>query len=363
MTGFDTTRRGYDRAQVDGALGAIAAELAELRTALQAERARADELAAKLDSSYAERHLLDPSGEAGQAEAGARVTQIFRLAEEEAREARERVVAGADAHREQATADAAAARDEAETYAREHRAEAVAEAAALREAARAEAVRVREEADAYAATHRADSDVAFERNRARAVLAMADFDTTMMARRDAAELAFTTRKQEAEADLIRSEQRRSELESEAEGLLEEARAQAGDIVAAAGAEADRVVAEARHTAERARKVSEQELTALAASRDAINAQLADLRRTLDAMQTASPVNAVLATDPRDGIETSPPTYEDDPASGDTDLDAAGASGTEPTEQIMLGGALDAMLGEPVDLTAPGEPRGVTRERR
>jgi hypothetical protein len=200
----------------------------------------------------------------------------------------------------------------------------------------------------------------------------------MTARRDAAELAFSTRQQEAETALAAVEARRAELDGEAASILGEARAKATEIEAAAGAEADRIVAEARHTADRVRAASEQEVAALAASRDAINAQLVDLRRTLNAFGGAPPVDAVLATEPRAVYETAIAEHGTSDADQTiaVDVDVAAASDAVDVEEpagdtdvvdappvAAPSGALDAMLGEPVESRPHRELRGAARFHR
>jgi cell division septum initiation protein DivIVA len=131
---FDVTLRGYDRRQVDDRLAHLGAALAAADEALTQAQRRNSELNGQL------RLALDRLRQAGDAGArsnsfGFRVEKILRLAEEEARMAREKGAATAAVLVERARAEAQAIRDQARRW----RADAIREAEQIRKRAHADA--------------------------------------------------------------------------------------------------------------------------------------------------------------------------------------------------------------------------------
>ena len=104
---FDIAIRGYDKRQVDGRLAYLTAELRGAEAALR----RADQTEAEL------RQLRQQVSTQTESSFGFRVDKILRLAEEEAKEAREQAKAEADLHRrtvEREMAERTAAMEEQE---------------------------------------------------------------------------------------------------------------------------------------------------------------------------------------------------------------------------------------------------------
>ena len=94
--GFDTVRRGYERAQVDERISKLIADRDSALARITALEKRIEEL--HLETQNAQAQVTD--AEPSYAGLGARVEKILRLAEEEAKDLREEARRAAEQHRE-----------------------------------------------------------------------------------------------------------------------------------------------------------------------------------------------------------------------------------------------------------------------
>ncbi len=300
--GFRTVMRGYDTSQVDRAV-------ADLRRALDAARAesaersvQATKLQATLDdltgrvASYQARvrelederkHTPPPSF----AELGERIGSMLTLAQQEAEEMRDRARAEADTVLTESRDAAGRHTDGAHRQAADLTSKAQADATALVEGARRQADEILDQADREATARREEAEAVYEHQRARAAAAAADFEKTLADRRDKAAADFAAQMQANEQVLARAEERLAAFEAEADRLRQESRDQAESLLRSARDEASALVEQARGNAERVRRESQRELSAATARRDAITAQLHNVRQmlaTLGAGQVADP---------------------------------------------------------------------------
>jgi len=318
---FRTTMRGYDPAEVDRAVaqfrqavdqaraeaGDRAVELTKLRGHLSEVEAqltsRADELAT-LQSEHA--HAAPPSF----SELGERVGQILALAEAEAGDlvAKAKTEAARLTKETQATADQV--RTSAEKYAQEVQSKADAEAVRLVEGARRQSDEILDHADREATARREEAEAVYEHQRARAAAAAADFEKTLAARRDKASSDFAEQMGANEAAIARAEERQVAIEAEAERTRGEAQTEAAAILKAAQDEAASTVSAAKSAAEKIRRESERELLAATSRRDAITAQLTNVRQMLATLGGATIVNPLGDFDDPHDAPVTPPAVEE-----------------------------------------------------
>ena len=299
---FRTVMRGYDTSQVDRAvadlrrtLDAARAESAERGVQVAKLQAMLDDLAGRV-ASYQDRvqdlederkHTPPPSF----AELGERIGSMLALAQQEAEEMRDRARSEADTVLTESRDAAARHADGAHRQAADVTSKAQADATALVEGARRQADEILDQADREATARREEAEAVYEHQRARAAAAAADFEKTLADRRDKAATDFTAQMQANEQVLARAEERLAAFEAEAERLRLESREQAESLLRSARDEASALVEHARGNAERVRRESQRELNAATARRDAITAQLHNVRQmlaTLGAGQVADP---------------------------------------------------------------------------
>lgn len=284
---FRVVMRGYDPADVDRVLGEL--------------KQRADDAESRYQQAVSE-------AEAGPAEAptyehlGDRVGQILTLAEQEARELRERAQAEAEDQRKLADQAAVATRDEADQYAEQTRRDADTDGARILADAKRAADEERDAAERDAAALRQEGEAAYEQQRANAAKAAADFETTLAERRERTAADFREQQAATQAQLDAILQRVEENRVSAQREQEAAEAQARQIVEDAQARAESLLGEARASAERVRVDSERELAAATQRRDSINQQLTNVRQML-ATLTGSATG--FAVDPLPGQEEQP----------------------------------------------------------
>lgn len=159
---FDVVMRGYSRGQVDDFVKRTKRQVEELETRLaraerEAEDARRDRDRASSEAAAANSRL--ESHEPSYEELGERLTQILRLAQEEAEEKRSTATVEADETRAEAEAAVQRIHQEVE----EKRSNAEAEAEQIRAQAHEEAERTRREADESAEQVRTAADEKAER--------------------------------------------------------------------------------------------------------------------------------------------------------------------------------------------------------
>ncbi len=342
---FRSVLRGYDPAQVEATLRELgtAAEQARAETTrvtsalaaaeaargelTDAVRERDEQLVAlheRLDD--AERRAATPTF----SDLGERIGEILNLAGEEAESIRSSAAEDADGVRLGAETDASTMRAEADRYAEDVRTKAEIEAARVLEEARSRADQILDEADGQASARREEAEALFEKQRARAAAAAADFETTLAARRDRAAEDFRTQMSQQENSLAAMQERADSLFSDASRTLEEAKAEATTLLESARAESRSLVTSAREQAERVKRDSDRELAALAARRDSITAQLTNVRQMLatlgggtfavgaiDDLDTDGSADVVEAEAAAMGVEGAPDVVAED---GDPVLD-------------------------------------------
>ena len=289
---FRTVLRGYEPAQVDQ-------RLSELTEHLHASQDRAAELAREVEQlgrrlaaqQAAPAPVLAPPAPAAPtfADLGARIAQILTLAEEEAAELLARAEAEALAVRTEAEAAALLVRTEADRYDATVRSDTGTEVQRMTSEALRRADDVLDAAERDATARREEAEALWERQRAQAAQAAADFELTLAARRERAEREFAERTAVAEAQLAAAEEAALRARSQSEREVAEASARARRLLEDAQDEADQLASDARARADRIRAESERELTAASQRRDSINAQLTNVRQMLATLSGGAPV--------------------------------------------------------------------------
>ncbi|HAM44668.1 MAG TPA: hypothetical protein DCM67_06605 [Propionibacteriaceae bacterium] len=121
-----------------------------------------------------------------------------------------------------------------------------------------------------------------------------------------------------EQALSATEQRRMAIQAEADRLLAEAKEEADALKRAARDEAAQRVDDARLAAERVRKESERELMAATARREAVTAQLTNVRQMLAALGAGPLLDALGEDDGAPAAITESVTFEEDAEAAETD---------------------------------------------
>lgn len=294
---FRVVLRGYDPTQVNRRLDELTAALAQ---AVAERDALAQRLADEQEALDREPALPAPAvqGEPTFEHLGERVGQILSLAAEEAAELRRTAEAEVAAERDSVRAEAGRIREEADRYAADTRSAAETEATRIVEDARRAADEHRDEAERQASARIQDAEALYEEQRAKAVQATADFESTLADRRKAAEQEFQRQMQEVERRLAEAHQTLEEARTEAQQVRGEARREASELVRSAEERSRSILDEAEATAARIRAEFDRELAAAVQRRDAINAQLGNVREML-ATLTGSVTPADPAPDERE----------------------------------------------------------------
>jgi cell division septum initiation protein DivIVA len=317
MPDHDTFRvvlRGYEPAQVNERIN----ELTQL--AVQA-RAQRDALAAKLEA--AERALAEARSAPTTAEAapaitepptfehlGARVGQILTLANQEADDLRRRAEADIAALRRQLDEEAEATREKAERFAAETRSAAEAEATRIVADARRTADQRIDKAERDATARIQAAEAMHEEQRTRAVKAAADFESTLAERRKVAEDEFQRQMDEVQDRLDEARQTLEKARADARQTEDDAKAEARRLVDSAEQDAPRSLDDARTATARMRAESERERAAATQRRNAINAQLGNVREML-----ATLTGSVAPADIPDVVDVVEDPADDDATDG------------------------------------------------
>ncbi|MDR1767494.1 MAG: hypothetical protein LBR32_03525 [Propionibacteriaceae bacterium] len=294
---FRTVMRGYDVVEVDKAIDDLYKALAQARSEASNHSAEVERLqttANRLHQDVAEERsrtaaLADelknshPTFE----DLGKRIGQMLSLAEAEAEELVSTAKAEADKLGQDSAAAAAQVRSDTEAYAQDKASRADAEASKTIENARRQADEILDHADREATARREEAEALYEHQRARAAAAAADFERTLAERRDKAAAEFAAQMQANDDALARAEELQASTAAEAERIRVEAQEEAEGIVRDANNEAAKVVEQARMAAERIRRESDREVQAATARRDAITAQLTNVRQMLATMGGAA----------------------------------------------------------------------------
>lgn len=286
---FRTVMRGYEPTEVDRTLGDLRKAVEQARTdaansgvavtKLQSQVAQLEEqLAAEKSRALASEST--PAAEPTFADFGTRVGKILTLANDEAKELRSKAKAEADKLTTDSVAAAEQAKEAADRYAAEVTSKADADAARIVEAARQQADEILDYADREATTRREEAEAVYEHQRARAAAAAADFEKTLAERRDKAAAEFTSAMQAHEATVAAAQERHALADAEADRIRAEHKAQSEALLKAAREEAAAHVDSARQAADKIRRETERELQAATSRRDAITAQLTNVRQML-----------------------------------------------------------------------------------
>jgi hypothetical protein len=284
---FKSVRHGYDPAEVER-------HIAELTKAATDAQRRADDLAEQaavgpvvMDKTGKPMPPVEPTFH----DFGKRIGRILAMAEEEAEEMRTAAVAEVDSRLAEADEAAERTRREADAYAAETRSAADEHATKLVEDARRAADQMADEAERMAIARSGEAEALYEEQRARAAKAAADFEQTLAARRAKAEQEFQERSDVAEKELDAARNRVAKLRAEGDQLQAEAARRAQQLQADAERKAEQTVADAMERADRIRAESDRELAAATQRRNAINAQLSNVRQMLATLQGAAGAGA------------------------------------------------------------------------
>jgi DivIVA domain-containing protein len=288
---FRTVMRGYEPNEVDKALGDLRKALEQARSEAATHGVNVSKLQTQVAAleegltSEKQRSALLASEQAQKAEPtftdfGTRVGKILSLAGDEAKDLVTKAKAEAEALTKDSTAAAEHARTSADRYAAETRSKADADAAKIVEAGRQQADEILDTADREATTRREEAEAVYEHQRARAAAAAADFEKTLADRRDKSAAEFSSAMEAHQNALNVVQERQSASEAEADRTLAAARAQAEAHLKAAHEEAAQHITSAKAAAEKVRRETERELQAATSRRDAITAQLTNVRQML-----------------------------------------------------------------------------------
>lgn len=288
---FTTVFRGFDPAEVESALTALrertavaTTDSARIEARLSAVETERDELGqryADVQARLDAREALDQ--EAAQSvfvHLGKRIGDMLALAEAEAASLRTAAGLDATAIHELAAAEADALRDGAEQAAAQLREHAETEAEQIEVESTQRAAATLDEAIRDATIRREEAEAYFERKRATAAAAAAEFERTLGERRDLAEHDFQAQLTAQEEALRRTQDRVLTLTTEADRERQSAAQESVQRMASAKAEAQGLLESARAQAERIRQDSERELAAATARRDSITSQLSNVRNML-----------------------------------------------------------------------------------
>jgi cell division septum initiation protein DivIVA len=284
---FKNVRHGYDPMEVERHVSELS------KTAADAQR-RADELAQQVEQLN--RSVASDKGKVAKPlppaeptfhDFGKRIGRILAMAEDEAEEMRNAAVAEVDSRLAEADEAAATARQEADAYANEVRGSADEHARTLLEEAKRAADQMADEAERMAIARSGEAEALYEEQRARAAKAAADFEQTLAERRDTAERTFQERAEMAERELDAARNRVAKLRAEGDQLQAEAARRAQQLQADAERKAEQIVADAMERADRIRAESDRELSAATQRRNAINAQLTNVRQMLATLSGTS----------------------------------------------------------------------------
>src|SRR3954470_7618516 len=289
---FKQVRHGYDPIEVDRRVAELTQTANLAQQQAQEAQQRVDELSARVadlqkavEEKGSDKPL--PPEEPTFHDFGKRIGRILAMAEEEAQEMRSAAVAEVDAQLEEAEKAATELRTEADTYARETRAAADEHAARVIEDAKRQADQMADEAERMAIARNGEAEALYEEQRARAAKPAADFEQTLADRRDKAEAAFQERAEISEKELQAARNRVAKLRAEGDQLQPEAARRAQQLQADAERKAEQIVADAMERADRIRSESDRELAAATQRRNAINAQLSNVRQMLATLQGAA----------------------------------------------------------------------------
>lgn len=328
---FRTVVRGFEPTEVERALQQLWAKVEQGQEAVA--QAEADneglrqQLGALSDQSHIDqvqiRQLVDELEQAEAPSASAiteRAAKILKLAEEEAGEILSKaksaaIIAKADADRYGEQTRKAADLDAAETADK-----AKSQSARLLEEADQKADEVLDNANMEATTRREEAEAIFERQRSRAAAAAAEFEKTLTTRRDAAAKDFASQMESYQQAISAAEQRHVEIRAESDQMLATAKQDTEMMLRSAREEAAQKLDDARLAADRVRTESERELLAATARREAVTAQLTNVRQMIAALGTGTLLDGMVIDDDDDAtadqVTEAAEALSNDESSGD-----------------------------------------------
>jgi cell division septum initiation protein DivIVA len=346
---FRTVMRGYEPGEVDRAISELRKALDQTRaesgdstvavTKLRSQVAQLEEQANayRLRLATLEQEQKDVGAKPTYADLGARIGKMLKLAEDEAAELVAKAKAEAEKLVSEATAAADATRTAADRYGADVTSKADAESTRALEAAKRQSDEILDYADREATARREEAEAVYEHQRARAAAAAADFEKTLAVRRDKAAEEFAVQMQVNEQAIIRAQERQAALDAEADRTLAEARQQAELHLKGAREEAGSHVDSARLTAEKIRRESERELQAATSRRDAITAQLTNVRQMLATLGGVAIVNPLAEPE----AVTAPAQQQ---AAESPEVEESAADEAEATDEIEIEGDIDPQPG-------------------
>lgn len=288
---FHFVRRGYDPGEVEQLVQQLQANLEQARQETAGQTVQVTKLSTLLDEQEAEiarlRAELQQTQEApgkqepvSYASLGERIAQMLTLAREEADGLLAEARAQADKAAVDATAKAEKLTDDASRSADEVTSKAQADATKTVADAKRQADYLIDQAGQEARARREEAEAFYENQRAIAAQAAADFERTLAERRDRSTADFTRQMAQQEQTLKAAQEALIAARTEAEQLKQSAQDESEQLRKEAHTEADNLLRTAKDRAEGIRQNSERELAAAVSRRDAITAQLSNVRQML-----------------------------------------------------------------------------------
>lgn len=320
---FRTVMRGYDPAEVERVFAELQHSVEQARSEANEQNASLQKLNSQIAqlqeqaNGYRTRIAALSQEQKNQtaptfADLGEHIGALLQTASDQAADLRNKAQAEAERTVNEANAAADQARAAADRYVAEVTSKTDAESTRTIEAAKRQADEILDYADREATARREEAEAVFEHQRARAAAAAADFERTLAERRDKASEEFASQMQVNEQALAMSLERQAAIEAESERTLAEARSQAAGHLKAAQEEAAQQVESARMAAEKIRRESERELQAATSRRDAITAQLTNVRQmlaTLGGVAVVNPMGEEVAEAPAVQAEAAAPAEQ------------------------------------------------------
>jgi vacuolar-type H+-ATPase subunit H len=246
-------------------------EAAALRHELNTQRAQLNSLQDEREAN---------GGYASLTDLGERINRIFATVDNETKQILATAKGEARRITDESTAASEALQRQADDYAKETKSRIDTESVRIIADAQSKANDILDHADRESTARRDEAEAIFEQQRARSAAMAAEFEQTLADRREKAANEFAAQLQAQEDAIAAAEDRRAAIESEAEKYKADAQAQAEAALTAANNQAYEIVENARLSAEKVRRESERELQAAGARRDAITAQLTNIRQML-----------------------------------------------------------------------------------
>jgi len=332
-TTFRTVLRGYEPTEVDHYVQSLrdateAARVAAAERTVELEKTRAQHSQALGETEQLRQRVarLEENSKTAAppsfAELGERIGKILTLAQEESAQLRAAARSEADRVLEEAQSKSNRVISQAQAQADEAISRTDAEVARRLSDAQRRADEILDIADREAAARREEAEAVYERQRARAAAAATEFETTLAERRDNAAAEFARALAGHDQSLAAAEEKLAAVEKEAETRKADSEREADHLLSGAREDAEHIVREARETAEKVRRESERELAAASHQREAITAQLSNVRQmlaTIGGGAGGAMLDAVVGTPQQEQAE---PVAAEDQGDGDAPDEAS-----------------------------------------